>query len=115
MNAHTNPAARVRVCTEMPDWRLEIAIAVCGLCFVGIPFAVSLMGADHELAERERLARVAAEDRLRAVEKTATVRLEVDGLGYRCKQFNIRREWEVAVAAECAVMGSLLQAARATP
>jgi hypothetical protein len=43
-----------------------------------------------------------------APERTATVRLQIDGKQFKCSQFHIRPEWEPMVAAECAVMGELL-------
>jgi hypothetical protein len=48
------------------------------------------------------------------VETQPTVRLRPDGVGFECSQFQIPDAWHTAVAAECAVMGGLLQAAKSS-
>lgn len=104
---------RPRVCVEQPSWTLELLTLLMLLLMVALLMTLGQLAVSS--AERD----VAAGERdlwmeLALAEDTRTaVRLTANGSGYECVHFRVRREWEVAVAAECQVMGALLQMARA--
>ncbi len=110
------------VAIEQPDWTMEL-LTLLALALV-IAWCVTAAQATIAIAERD----IALRARDRAVEerdtwqqialeedKVPTVRVEPNGVGFRCRLFNVRREWEQAVAAKCQSMGALLQMARAAP
>lgn len=107
--------AAMQVCEEQPDWRFELLVTLCAVLAIALLTTLGQMTTltterDMAAGERDLWMEIAtAEDR------RPTVRLHRTGNGFDCRHFNIRREWEVAVAAECKVMGELLRLARAAP
>lgn len=122
MRDHVQPRMRssmaldpANVCIEQPDWGKELlATLVVAVAFLGVVL-IAQFSSD---AESLRIARAdAARWKARAMQMdtTPTVRIEPQGVGFRCSHMNVRREWEAAVAAECQILGSLLHMARAAP
>jgi hypothetical protein len=105
---------RARVCIESPSWTVELLsmfIVTLGIALIVVLGQLAMAKAERDEArgDRDQLRRQAALE-----EKRPSVSVDEDGMGFRCKYFNVRREWEVAVAAECQVMGALLHMARAS-
>jgi hypothetical protein len=111
-------AARAKVkVVEQPDWTLELLTVLCLLLVIALAstYVQLTLEIERHAAAREerdfwREFAVAPE-----TNPTATVRLVRAGDGFRCEHFNVRREWELAVAVECKVLAGLLTLARATP
>lgn len=123
MKDHMSAGARAAigrptVYVDFPDWTIELL-----LCLV-LALGAALVVTWAKFYEATRPSTELADARAEAVfwremalapETATSVRLEPLGAGYKCKHFNIRAEWELAVAAECEVLSSLLQMARSTP
>lgn len=120
MNDHATPLQRLAqlkpvVCVEMPDWRIEL-LAVLVLLLGGVLFVtlVELAATMTEVHYSDDRAEFFLELAL-AEDKAPSVRLEPDGVGFKCSHYNIRREWEAAVLAQCQSLAGLLKVARTTP
>lgn len=109
-----NRLAPLRICQELPDWRVELLTASISVLAIVLIYVLSQLA--EVAADRDAIAgeREFWRDRATAEDLRPTVRLTGDGGGFTCEHMNIRREWEVAVAAECKVMGELLRLARAS-
>lgn len=105
----------LQVCQVESDWRFELLAG--GSFTVAVILAVLLFA--YSSIDKASWDAAGAADwwRARATaperEPLAVVRIERDGVGYRCSVKNVRPEWEAAVAAECQVLGGLLHMARA--
>lgn len=119
MSATTRLATdRPVVCIEQPSFAHELLVAFSALLLMGwLMAAGELTGVKDErdaaLADAAHWKQVALTPD--APDHTTRVRLVRDGSGFVCEQFNVRREWERAVAVQCEVLGSLLMVARTTP
>lgn len=118
MTDHMRASSRLAplfVCAEQPDWRLELLTALCAVLMIAtlvVLAQLAVMTAERDVAVGERdlwMRRVVQEN-----QRTA-VRLDRQGRGYQCTQFNVRREWGGVVAAQCKAMGELLYIARTSP
>lgn len=107
--------AKQGVCHEQPSWLLELLTVLCAVLVVALLVVVAELYAaaaqrDENAADRDFwLESALAEDK-----RTAVI-VDINSNRFECRNFNVRREWELAVAAECQVMGSLLHLARASP
>lgn len=114
MTDHANAESRMAplvVCEEQPDWRLELLTALCAALAIGFIFLLT-----NVMTLSEELLATASErdmwiERSLVEDKRPMVRLEYDGRRFTCRHFNVRHEWQVAVAAECNVLGELLRLA----
>lgn len=96
---------------EQPGWITDLVAALCFVLMVALAAAaghIVRLTAELDVMEGER--DLWMEFAL-APDPRATVVIERDRTGFRCSNLNVRREWELAVAAECQVMGRLLQMA----
>lgn len=102
-----------------PSWSFEILI--CGalsLALAGLYLLSTLPAFDKAATDSAAAAdfwRHRAEAKAVVPEPIAVVRIVRQGEGFACSVHNIRREWELAVAAECQTLGQLLLYARTTP
>jgi hypothetical protein len=102
---------------QQPDWGFELmTVLALALIFVGLVMLSSIP--DFDKAARDS-AEVADFYKRRAEagpapEPMALVRIVREGEGFDCSFQNVRREWELAVAAECRTLGQLLLYARTT-
>lgn len=102
---------RRAIVAHRPDWTIEILIGLV------VTLGIALLATLGQLAGALNDKREAIEERqfwqefALAPDVRARVVLEPDGNEFKCQHFNVRREWESAVAAECAVLGGLLQMA----
>lgn len=105
---------RLHICVESPSWTVELLCALVAVLIVACLVTLGLL-AESMTEARETRETLRAVQKAAALEPTAPmVRLEPRTGRYDCVHFNVRREWEAAVAAECAVMGRLLYLARAS-
>lgn len=106
------------VSRDEPDWSFEILIVFAlGLVLAGLFMLSTVPAFDKAATDSAAVAdfwRHRAETKV-APETMAIVRIERDGVGFRCSVHNVRREWELAVGAECQSLGQLLLYARTTP
>jgi hypothetical protein len=106
--------ARHRIVDSQVDWGKGLLVMLAAVLALGW---IDANDNAVELAERVRLAHAdksAWMDRANVAETTAAVRL-VDGpQGFECELFNVQREWELVVAAECKLLAGILRTGRAT-
>jgi hypothetical protein len=111
-----SPVARMcrrrAVVRHSPGWTVELlglfvlALGIALLVTMGqLAVAMTETRAAEGEAEFWREFALAPDTRPRVV-------LDHDGKRFRCSQFHIQREWELAVAAECEVLGGLLEMAK---
>jgi hypothetical protein len=107
--------SRPVVCVEQPDWIVELLLTLCVLLLIA--WAVTFAQLAPMAAELSAVRLDARHWKTRATTPEAFigVRIEPDGVGFRCQHFGVRREWERVVAAECQTLGALLHMARAAP
>lgn len=103
------------VCHEQPDWRVELLITLAAILAIGLLTALGEASASIRRADDAEAVADRWKARAERSESTATVRLELEGEGFQCRNFNIRPEWEPAVAKECERLAGLMAVARATP
>jgi hypothetical protein len=105
--------AKQGICHEQPSWTLELLTALCAV----LAIALLVVAAELYAAAAERDENAVDRDfwleAALAEDKRTAVIIDINTDRFECRNFNVRREWEVAVAAECQVMGSLLHMARA--
>ena len=119
---HSRPTAFERLARERPhvidsrpDWKNGLLALLAAVLALGWIDANDNAVYERERAEQASEASSQWMDRANATETVAAVRL-VDGpAGFRCQLYNIQREWELVVAAECKRLAGLLRTARATP
>ncbi len=127
MKDHASASSRLAtgraiVCMPLPDWTLEILgslvvlLGIAVLCTLG-KLAMVTAELREARGDIDRVSEGAAfwQELALAPDTAPTVRVERDGTGFQCASFNVRREWEAAVTAECRRMGALLLQARAEP
>lgn len=104
-----------RVVDDRPDWGRGLLMMLAAVLALGW-----IDANDRRTEERERTEHLSRDlahwvDRANATETTAAVRLVADSpAGYECELFNVQREWELVVAAECKRLAGILRTARAT-
>jgi hypothetical protein len=102
---------------EQPGWIADLCAIAAVLTGIGLIVALGYIVQLHAVldeaqGERDLWMEVAMQPA--PAEIGAVVRIEPEGSGFRCSHQQVRREWELAVAAECQVMGALLHMARAS-
>jgi hypothetical protein len=104
-----------RIVDSRPDWVRGLLMMLAAVLALGW-----IDANDNALYERERAVQASEVSsawmgRANKAETTAAVRL-VDGPeGFNCQLYNIQREWELVVAAECKRLAGILRTARGTP
>lgn len=117
---HIAPKARLalealRVCREQPDWRLELLTTLVVVLALCVAATLGQLYVQRNVA-RENLGLAEFwKQRAERIQTLPAVQLEPNGSGFRCRAYNVRWEWEAAVASECEKLGRLLTLARATP
>lgn len=106
-----------RIVESRPDWMRGLLMALAAVLALGW---IDANDNAHYLRQQSEEAKSVASrwmERAHAVEQTAAVRL-VNGPdgpeGYECELFNVQREWQLVVAAECKRLAGILRTARAT-
>lgn len=113
------PTARLAIqpqviCQQQPDWRLELTVMAavllaCGWLFAAGALAQERINSAAIAGDRDYWKTVVA-----STERDPAVRIVAKGNGFKCVNFNVRREWEKAVESQCQALGGLLHMARAT-
>lgn len=106
---------RPQITDSSPDWKGGLLMMLAAVLALGW-----IDANDRAALEREEALRAGQESldwmaRAHAVETTAAVRLVEGPDGFHCRIFNVQREWELVVAAECKKLAGLLRTGRATP
>lgn len=104
-----------RVVETRPDWKGGLLLTLAAVLALGWLDAMDDAAYLAGEVGRARAAEAQWANRANAVETTAAVRLADGPQGYHCELFNIQREWELVVAAECKRMAGILRTARGTP
>lgn len=105
-----------RVVDARPDWGKGLLMMLAAVLALGWIDANDRAVAEREVAQAAGHAAGHWMERAHAVEQTAAVRLVAGSPnGYECELFNVQREWELVVAAECKRLAGILRTARATP
>lgn len=100
---------------EQPDWRVELLLVLAGLLALGLVVVLAELLTITRQGDRAAAAADFWKAKSLRGELTAAVRLEPDNAGgFTCRQYNIRPEWELAIAAECERLAGLMFIARAT-
>jgi hypothetical protein len=119
-NDHVSSLARLAshpaaVSVIQPSWAVELlGVLLLTLALFTFSTLWKLYDALHDAREANEQAELWKEFAL-APETSPTVRVERNGVGFKCSTWNVRQEWERAVAQECDRFGHLLLQARATP
>lgn len=108
--------SRPIVCAAKPDWTVEL-LALLGLVLF-IAWLMAIAQYTPVAAEAARARHDAAQWKAKATappEAFVGVRIQREGVGFRCEIHNVRREWERAITSQCEALGSMLVTARTTP
>ena len=93
-----------------PDWRLGL-VSLLAFCAM-LAWLDAMDNADYMKRAAEDASRKAVEARQ---ELQGGAHIRWLGNGYKCQFGSIKREWHQVMAAECARMGNMITAARASP
>lgn len=107
-----------KVCVEQPSFGSELLAGLAVLLlFAWISAAADI---NVVVGERDQAREMAAYWKRLALEPPTpdanpSVHLVTLDGGFRCQNFNVRREWEAVVAAQCKQLAETLHVARARP